>query len=67
MDQKKSQLVFDPPEGWKYGFPKLIPSGYLGNESLMRIWLQSNGYPSDKIDFALKHYRIWKSRKENES
>jgi hypothetical protein len=52
-------IMIDPPEGWKYGFPKSIPNGYLKNESLMRIWLSNEGYPEKDIDLALKYSRHW--------
>ena len=48
-------LNIDPPDGWRYGFPKPIPNNILKNESLMRIWLQAEGYPD--IDLALNHSR----------
>jgi len=36
----------DPPEGWKYGFPKPIPEDVDDT----RAWLVANGYPQKKID-----------------
>ena len=38
--------VYDPPEGWRYGFPKLYRP--LEGESL-RDTLIRDGYPADKI------------------
>lgn len=53
--------MIDPPSGWKYGFPKPVPGGYIKSESLMRVWLEGEGYPSDSIDLALKHSRYWET------
>ncbi len=42
----------DPPEGWRYGFPKDIPEGVEPEEFLASInsWLVANGYPQEMID-----------------
>jgi uncharacterized protein (DUF3820 family) len=55
------RLMIDPPEGWRYGFPKPVPENYLKNESLLRIWFQDQGYPTGKIDFALRFFRYWET------
>lgn len=52
-------LIIDPPSGWLYGFPRPVPQEYIKNESLMRLWLHSVGYPTSLIDIALKHSRYW--------
>jgi len=39
-------LMVDPPEGWKYGFPKAIP---LGTTDVM-AWLIEQGYPQKLMD-----------------
>ena len=47
----------DPPSGWRYGFPKMIPAGTLDHKE----WLIENGYPKSEID-ALGDYfycRYW--------
>ena len=46
----------DPPEGWKYGFPKPIPSDGTINLS---EWLFGEGYPNDLIPLAMKYSRYW--------
>ena len=46
----KYQTIVDPPSGWKYGFPKVLPEG-IDYEELLR---ESN-YPEKDIPFALKH------------
>lgn len=59
--------MIDPPEGWRYGFPKPVPAGYVKNESLMRIWLQEQGYPEKEIIFALRYSRYWEVEHESAS
>lgn len=39
-------VVIDPPEGWRYGFPKVIPDDVQDE----RKWLVENGYPQEEID-----------------
>lgn len=43
-------VMVDPPEGWKYGFPKLYDK--KNQEGNMFDWLIREGYPEEKI----KHY-----------
>jgi hypothetical protein len=50
--------VIDPPSGWKYGFPKVLPEHIKGAESLSK-WLVDNDYPQEEVEFALKHSRYW--------
>ena len=40
-------LLYDPPSGWRYGFPK--PYKPLPNESLSATLLR-DGYPQREID-----------------
>lgn len=42
----------DPPSGWKYGFPKVLPEGV---ENVME-WLLENGYPQWEIDSCGEHF-----------
>ncbi len=50
----KSVLVVDPPEGWKYGFPDILP------ENIEYVdFLKQKGYPEDKIELALMYSRTW--------
>ena len=37
----------DPPHGWRYGFPKVLPEGIKD----ITMWLLENGYPSEEIDY----------------
>lgn len=43
---KKTVHYIDPPAGWKYGFPKILPEDV---EDVM-AWLVENGYPQHEID-----------------
>ena len=47
----------DPPNGWKYGFPKELPPN-MGN---IHGWLIENGYPQKEIDNFGQHfrYKLW--------
>lgn len=56
----------DPPSGWRYGFPKTVPPGYLKSETLMRMWLQQEGYPEKDIELALNYSRYWTTGSEDE-
>ena len=38
--------LIDPPEGWKYGFPKQLPD----NVENIIDWLIRNGYPKQLIE-----------------
>tara|TARA_R100000687_G_C6427641_1_gene154102 strand:+ start:412 stop:726 length:315 start_codon:yes stop_codon:yes gene_type:complete len=47
----------DPPDGWLYGFPKVIPREI--NEEEVEAWLLDNGYPKGEIDNGGMRYRTW--------
>lgn len=48
-------LFYDPPSGWRYGFPK--PYKPLPGESF-RDTLIRDGYPEAEADFACRHCRF---------
>lgn len=51
----------DPPDGWRYGFPKAIPDGVD-----LKNWLIKEGYPEDKVDkTVLKYCRFWNVKEED--
>jgi hypothetical protein len=53
-----SNMMIDPPEGWRYGFPR----GYDGaKDGTMREFLLSHGYPLKDVDFALQYMRCWQA------
>jgi len=47
-----AKTMIDPPSGWKYGFPKVIPKEHQ-NRTLE--WLVENGYPQEEIDSCRTH------------
>ena len=49
------QIMFDPPSGWRYGFPKLIP--HDANAEYLTQLLRDAKYPEKDIVFALDHSR----------
>ena len=52
----------DPPEGWKYGFPKVLPD----NIDNISDWLVEQGYPKEKIaSYGIHFYcRYWETENE---
>lgn len=57
---KKTVTMVDPPSGWMYGFPKIIPDDVEGD---VRPWLVENGYPQSEIDKMPNHFycRFWET------
>lgn len=60
-------LIVDPPEGWRYGFPKClmeVPHD-VGLEDVVfpkEVYKDLLGfyrYPEEMIDLALKYSRYW--------
>lgn len=51
-----TKRFIDPPEGWKYGFPKEMPCDTAVDLS---EWLFGEGYPADLIPLAMKYSRYW--------
>jgi hypothetical protein len=55
--KEKIVKMIDPPSGWKYGFPKVLPDDVTDNLK----WLVENGYPQSEIDsfddmFVCRHW-----------
>lgn len=48
-------MIYDPPSGWKYGFPKAYRP--LDGEPL-RDTLKRDGYPESMLDMAENHTRF---------
>lgn len=48
-------MIYDPPSGWKYGFPKEYKPlpGETVKETLIR-----DGYPANLKDFMYEHVRF---------
>lgn len=50
--ETKNLLSIDPPEGWKYGFPKFISQEeYIKVHKSLRQWCIDNGYPANVANF----------------
>jgi len=49
---------YDPPSGWKYGFPKIYKP--LRGETLEDT-LRRDGYPESLMSLAKTSTRFWKS------
>jgi len=52
-------LYVDPPEGWRYGFPKAVPKEW---ETQIFTWLLKEGYPPEIVkkmgnNFAVRCWR----------
>jgi hypothetical protein len=52
----------DPPSGWRYGFPKVLPDGVTD----LSAWFIKNGYPEKDVELALKYSRYWSEPDEEE-
>lgn len=51
------KMMIDPPEGWRYGFPKTLPPEYVyWTDEETDIWLISEGYPKHLVDQGLTKY-----------
>jgi len=64
LNQSKKNLVTmcDPPEGWRYGFPKPMPDNVEDFEG----WLKSEGYPVDEYSDVLDiGCRFWVKEDDN--
>lgn len=57
---KKKVMMIDPPSGWKYGFPKVLPEVLPEGMNTIQ-WLVLMGYPQSEIDSYGKHFhcRHW--------
>ena len=64
MYRDTPRFVVDPPEGWRYGFPKIYDARLNGT---MEEWLLAEGYPQKDITFACKYLRCWLPLDEIES
>jgi hypothetical protein len=56
-------LMIDPPSGWKYGFPKVMPDPRPEDT---RAWLIANGYPEKEILSCGDYFycRYWETEVE---
>lgn len=60
---KVKVMMVDPPSGWKYGFPKILPKEATGRNL---EWMVENGYPQFEIDKMKDHFycRYWEEEFE---
>ena len=51
-------MYINPPDGWKYGFPKIVPEEH---KNRLVEWLIEQGYPQEEIDSRGEHFysRFW--------
>lgn len=49
---------YDPPEGWRFGFPKAWPEGLERSTETLAAQLKADGYPEHAIPVALNHTRF---------
>jgi hypothetical protein len=50
--------IYDPPSGWRYGFPKqFLPEGLSVAATLVR-----DGYPKKDAEWAAQHTRYWEEK-----
>ena len=58
-----TQKLIDPPEGWKYGFPKKLPLAFnVDDADNLKEWLIDNGYPTSLISDKFR-CRVWEELK----
>lgn len=56
-------LVYDPPNGWKYDFPKLYQP--KSKDEPLHETLLRDGYPEEEIkNGGAKHVRFWEAGEE---
>ena len=55
LAENKMPKWVDPPSGWMYGFPEILPDDVVN----LRQWLIDKGYPERDVDFAMNHMRTW--------
>jgi hypothetical protein len=52
--------MIDPPEGWRYGFPKAYDKNAVDSDEELREWLVQNGYPAKLLDETnMRGIRMW--------
>lgn len=54
-------VLVDPPEGWRYGFPKPMPV----DTADVTAWLVKNGYPQKMIILLGDHFYVKYSENED--
>ena len=57
-------LLYDPPSGWRYGFPR--PYLPLDGETVAQTLIR-DGYPTKDAEFGAKHCRFLGPQEELEA
>jgi hypothetical protein len=47
----RNEILIDPPEGWRYGFPKPCPE-FHDLKFNLNEWLLANGYPEENLKWG---------------
>lgn len=55
MSEYKRTWV-DPPEGWRYGFPKMLDDDYFTMGENTTPWFIKHGYPKELIEKGMLDY-----------
>jgi hypothetical protein len=55
--EQETMLMYDPPSGHMYGFPKKVPLSVTKDEETFKKFLLESGYPEEDLDFALRFGR----------
>lgn len=50
-----TEVLYDPPSGWRYGFPRLYQPG---TKETVEQTLIRDGYPAKDAAFGAKHCRF---------
>lgn len=53
------RLIIDPPEGWRFGFPKEVPIDVYEDEAALSRWLIEQGYPGELLELGVNYSRMW--------
>jgi hypothetical protein len=56
--KKKTNRYIDPPSGWQFGFPKIVPEGVVTPEDFKK-WFIESGYPEKDIELAMTYSSSW--------
>ncbi len=54
---QRGVLYVDPPDGWRYGFPKALSADHIDGD--VRPWLVEQGYPASCLtdaNFTCSYY-----------
>ena len=56
IELQREEIYVDPPEGWKYGFPKVWDKNKYPE---LNEWLVQEGYPKKEIEKDSFYCRFW--------